>query len=137
MNYAFVIITHFLATLKLLNLKSFFFFILTSTFVFNKTFQSFILASSLLVIVLRIFHCEINILVFVIVLSINVPPSINHEVGIIWINHATSSLSFLKVPLWTYSRGNNSHSLYYVMNGSPSKTLNIHSTKKKSSRCKY
>ncbi len=72
-NYAFVIISHFLATLKLLNLKAFFFSMLTSTFAFNKTSQYFIFAFSLLVIVLRLFHCEINILVFVIGLSINVP----------------------------------------------------------------
>jgi hypothetical protein len=46
---------------------------LTFIFAFNKTSQSFTLASNLLVIVAKLLICEIGILILVISLSIGVP----------------------------------------------------------------
>jgi hypothetical protein len=49
---------------------------LTFIFGFNKTSQSFTLASNLLVIVTKLLNCEIDILILVIGLSIGVPVNV-------------------------------------------------------------
>ncbi len=71
-NFTFVIIPHFIVAFKLLILKVFFFYV-NIHLCFNRAFQFFTLDSNLLVMVVKLLDCGINILDFVIGLSISVP----------------------------------------------------------------
>ncbi len=72
-NFTFVIIPHSLVAFKLPILKSFFYkFYVNIHLCFNRTFQSFTLDSNLLAMVVKLLDCDINILDFVINLSISV-----------------------------------------------------------------